>query len=248
MKLKPCFLVESALLLKPDRILVVADLHLGIEYELFKDGINIPSQIEKIRKRLDFLLLEHSVKQLIFLGDIKHNIPLPSYQEEKEVPQFLNHFSRRAKVFIVKGNHDGNIERFAERCEIYDGSGFVIKNFGFAHGQSWIAPELLLAEYLVLAHTHPVVEFKDKLGFRSVERCWLRCPIDKKFLEKKYKQRCKIKEAIVMPVFNSLVGGIAVNCKDFHPLGPIFSAVNWKEGDVYLLDGTHLGKLEKLVK
>ncbi len=247
--MKAVFLPESALLLKPDRVLAVADLHLGIEYEIFKSGISIPSQINKIQKKLDGLIFSHNIKHLILLGDIKHNIPIPSRQELRELPDFLEHFAERTKVSIVKGNHDGDIERFAPKnAKIYDGSGFVIKNFGFAHGQSWLAPDLLDCEYLVIGHEHPAVEFKDSLGYRSIEHCWLKCDIDKKFLEKKFKKKCALKQAIIMPAFSHIVGGMAFNKENFEPLGPLFKFLRWKESDVFLTDGTYLGALKELTK
>lgn len=240
------FLIEPALII--NKTLVIGDMHLGIEYEIFKSGISIPSQIEKIRKRIDRLILENNVNQLVFIGDVKHAIPVASFQEIRELPDFLKHFSDKLRVIIIKGNHDGDIEKFApENVKIYSGAGFRYKNFGLAHGQSWINPSLLDAEYLILGHDHPAVEFWSS-GFRIVEHCWLRCKIDKKVLEKKYKRKCKIKEAIVMPVFNHLVGGMAFNKKDFTPLGPLFKAIKWKESDVYLLDGTFLGSLKNLME
>lgn len=247
--MRAVFLPESALLLKPDGILVVADMHLGIEYEIFRSGISIPSQIERIRKKIDALILAHNIKHLVFLGDVKHNIPVPSKQELVELPGFLEHFARKIKVSIVKGNHDGDIEKFAPKnIDIYDGSGFAIKNFGFAHGQAWPAPELLEAEYLVIGHEHPAVQFEDSLGYKSIEHCWVQCDVDKKFLMKKYKRKCKIEKAIVMPAFSHIVGGMAFNKKNFEPLGPLFSFLRWKQSDVFLLDGTFLGSLRNLVK
>ncbi len=44
---EPLLLVEGK-----ERVLVAADLHLGLEYELWLGGISIPSQTEKILRRL----------------------------------------------------------------------------------------------------------------------------------------------------------------------------------------------------
>ncbi len=247
--MKPVFLPESALLLKPDNILAVADLHLGIEYEIFRSGISIPSQINKIQKKLDVLILSYNIKHLVFLGDIKHSIPTPSRQELRELPDFLEHFAERTKVSIVKGNHDGDIERFAPKgAAVYDGSGFAIKNFGFSHGHAWPAQEMLDCEYIVIGHEHPAMQFEDALGYRSIEHCWLKCRIDKAFLEKKYKRKCRLNEAIIMPAFSSIVGGMAFNKPDFEPLGPFFRTLRWKQSEVFLTDGTFLGSLKELTK
>ena len=39
-----------------NRNLVIADLHIGIEYELYKSGIKVPTQIEKMKEKIDSLI------------------------------------------------------------------------------------------------------------------------------------------------------------------------------------------------
>ena len=245
------FLTEPAILLEPDKILVIADIHLGIEYEIFRAGVKIPSQTEKIQDKIDSLIKQTKAKQLIILGDIKHNIPITSWQETQEIPKFLEHLSKKIKVTIVKGNHDGDIDTLLGKAKvkIVEPSGFRIKNIGFVHGQAWFDKDLLECEHLLIAHIHPVVEFFSH-GSRITEHCWLHCDVDNEIIEKKFKRKSKIKNAVVMPVFNHLIGGCAVNSKDFEPIGPLLqnNAINWKEAGIYLLDGTYLGKLDKIKK
>lgn len=246
--MKSKFLTEPALLLEPDKILIVSDLHIGIEREIKDSGITIPSQIEKMRKRINDMINQTKAKHLIILGDVKHHIPNISWQEFKEIPDFLKYFSDKLKISIVKGNHDGEIERLAPKeIDIYEPKGFRIKNFGFAHGQAWFDKKLLECEYLIIAHAHPAIEFLTE-NFRSLEPCWLKCQINHKKIKEKYKKESKLKYGIIMPAFNHLIGGMAFNSKDFEPIGPILKndILKWKEGKVYLLDGTYLGNLKNL--
>jgi len=243
MKIK--FLTEPALLLE-NKILVIADLHIGLEHEIYKSGITIPSQVERLEKRIDKLIKQTKAKHLIILGDVKHQVPSISWQEYKEIPKFLNHFD--IKISIVKGNHDGNIERLASKeIDIYDPQGFKINNFLLTHGQAWPSKNDLDAEYLIMAHVHPAIEFWTE-NFRSIEPCWLKCEINNEKLFKKYKIKTKIKQGIIMPAFNHLIGGMAFNSKDFKPLGPLLKnrILKWKKSEVHLLDGTYLGNLEDL--
>jgi len=243
MKIK--FLTEPALLLD-NKILVVADLHIGLEYEIYKSGITIPSQVEKLQKRIDKLIKQTKAKHLVILGDVKHQVPDISWQEYKEIPKFLNHFD--IKVSIVKGNHDGNIERLASKnIEIFGTKGFKINDYLLVHGQAWPTKRGLDAEYLIMSHVHPAVEFWTE-NFRTIEPCWLKCRIDKEKLEEKYKAKTKLKHGIIMPSFNHLIGGMAFNSKDFEPLGPLLTneILKWRESEVYLLDGTLLGNLKDL--
>ena len=255
-KMKPKFLPDAALLLEPDKILVVGDLHLGLEHEILKSGIMIPSQMEKIKKRIDLLIRENRAKHLVFLGDVKHNIPVSSFQEDRELPIFLKHFAAKIETYLVKGNHDGDIEKLSPRgVKIYPSSGFGIKNFWLAHGQSWPPPEAMDCECLVIGHDHPAVEFRDNVGSHFVEQCWLVSKPDREKLEKKYGRKCKLEKIISVPVFNRLIGGMPFNRKSssksgkkFKPLSPILQISDWKHSEVYLLDGTFLGTLDKLAK
>jgi len=242
------FLTEPALLLE-NKILVIADLHIGLEHEIYKSGITIPSQVKKLEERIDKLIKQTKAKHLVLLGDVKHQVPTISWQEQREIPEFLNHFSK-IKISIVKGNHDGNIERLAPKgIDVYDSSGFKINNFLLIHGHAWPEKNILDAEYIIMAHVHPAVEFWTE-NFRSIEPCWLRCDIDNEKLFKKYKIKTQVKQGIVMPSFNHLIGGMAFNSEDFEPLGPLLNneILKWKKSEVYLLDGTYLGKLEDLKK
>ena len=237
------FLTEPALLI--GNVLVIADLHIGIEYEIFHSGITIPSQVERLEKRIDALIKQTKAKHLVILGDVKHQVPTISWQEYREIPDFLNHF--KIKISIVKGNHDGNIERLTSNADVYEPSGFKIKDVLLTHGQAWPNEKDLNAKYMVMGHVHPAVEFWTE-NFRSAEPCWLKCEINNKKLKEKFGIKTGFKQGIVMPAFNHLIGGMAFNSKDFEPLGPLLNneVLKWKEAEVYLLDGTLLGNLKDL--
>lgn len=244
MKMK--FLTEPALLIE-NKVLVIADLHLGIEYEIFQSGITIPSQVEKLEKRIDNLIKQTKAKHLIILGDVKHQVPNISWQEYKEIPKFFEHFSN-IKISVVKGNHDGFLERLTPKdIDIYEPKGFRVDDFVLTHGQAWPDKNDLDAKYLIMGHVHPSVEFWTE-NFRTIEPCWLKCEIDNKKLEEKFGIKTKLKQGIIMPAFSHLVGGMAFNSKDFEPLGPLLKneVFEWKEAEVYLLDGTFLGILKEL--
>ncbi|MFH0928860.1 MAG: metallophosphoesterase [Candidatus Aenigmatarchaeota archaeon] len=245
MKMK--FLTEPALLL--DRTLVITDLHIGLEHEIYKSGITVPSQLEKLKERLDKIITRTKAKHLVILGDVKHQVPSISVQEHREIPKFFEHFSK-IKISIVKGNHDGGIERIVpSKVNVYEPAGFKMGDFLLTHGQAWPDKNDLDAEHLVMGHVHPAVEFWTG-NFRSIEPCWLKCDIDTKKLQKKYKTETNLEQGIVMPSFNHLIGGMAFNSKDFKPIGPLLNnnILKWKKSEIYLLDGTFLGNLKNLKK
>ncbi len=231
-----------------DGTLVVGDLHLGIESEFYRSGFTVISNIGKIRDRILKLASGNGCGRLVLLGDVKHDFYGISRQEEREVPVFLEELSEELEVHVCPGNHDGNIKKIApKKVRVHPSSGFRSGEYFFNHGHSWPGKELLKAFVLVRGHSHPAVEFRDSLGFRSIEPCWLRCRLDRKKVAEKYGEKGETREAVVVPAFNPLVGGLPVN-REGSELGPIMKngVIKTKECGVYLLDGTYLGKVKNL--
>jgi hypothetical protein len=91
-----------ALVVKNEEVsLVLADVHLGIEHDLYYSGVNIPSQIARRLDRIVAYIEEVKPDRVILLGDIKHNVPRTSYQEEDEVPYFLSEIAKHAVIDIL---------------------------------------------------------------------------------------------------------------------------------------------------
>ncbi len=240
-----------------ERALVVSDLHLGLEHELAGKGISLPSQVTKVGSRLTALLKEHRVDRLIIIGDVKHNVPVTTWHEWRELPELFEGLVKLAKVDVVRGNHDGDLEGMVPReVTIHDPHGMVLgkrKRVGLMHGHTWPAPELLDTEMIIAGHNHPAIEFRDELGGRSIEPIWLRAKLNPRRFPKKLAPLLKAKtpELLVVPAFSELVGGAAVNHRIPRELiGPMFKAgaVRLEEAEAYLLDGTFLGKISALRK
>jgi uncharacterized protein len=235
---------EPALLLKEKKLLIVADLHIGIESELQENGVHMPSQTNVMEQRLISLLTTYDIQDIIFLGDIKHMIPSTSIQERTDVKRFLDTIQQYSTLHVIPGNHDGNIHRFlGPDIQLHPSEGFVFESIGFTHGHRWPAAEVMQAEQVVIGHTHPLVMLTDRLGYRTFEQCWMRCtPLFEK-LKERYPES-QTKQILIMPAFNPLCGGIAVNQERL--LGPFGQLVDVKTAELYLLDGCSLGKVSDL--
>jgi hypothetical protein len=240
-----------------EKALVVSDLHIGIEGELTAKGISLPSQAPKIMERLVKLIDEKKPDRLIMLGDVKHGIPISSWQEWRELPKFFEDLLKLLPVEIVPGNHDGDIKGMVPRgVVVHEVGGMLLgkrKFVGLIHGHAWPAPELMKAELIVMGHNHPAVEFRDGLGGRTLEHVWLKAKLKRRKLPKTLQEAIREKppEVLVMPAFGVLVGGAAVNRGVPRELiGPLFKsgAVKLDETEAYMLDGTFLGKISKLRK
>ena len=252
MKIK--FVADAPALLLDEKYLVIADLHLGLELELARKGIMVPSQVQKLQERLDKLIKETGAKELIILGDIKHEYRGISWTELKDLPEFFNHLLKKVKVRIVKGNHDGGIEAVMPAgVKVYEPMGFILSErsepidcVALTHGQAWPKKEMLDCKTLLMGHIHPAIEFWSS-GARMTEHVWIKAKINSEVLEKKYKKKCMLQEAIITPTFNHLAGGMAFNSERFKPMGPLLTkAIDWKNAEVFLLDGTSLGELSKM--
>jgi putative SbcD/Mre11-related phosphoesterase len=235
---------EPALLLKEKNLLVVADLHIGIESELQQNGLHVPSQTSVMEQRLIALLTTHSIRDIILLGDVKHMIPSISVQERADVRRFLRTIQSYGTLHVIPGNHDGNIDRLlGPETQLYPSGGFVFEGIGFTHGHRWATAEVMDCEQVVIGHTHPIVMLVDRLGYRTFEQCWMRCPPFSEKLKEKY-PNSRTTQILIMPAFNPLSGGIAVNREAL--LGPFGSLVDVDNAELYLLNGSSLGKVKDL--
>jgi putative SbcD/Mre11-related phosphoesterase len=239
------------------RVMVVCDIHLGIESDIQHSGIVIPSQSDKVLKRILHFIDTIRPERVVLLGDVKHNIPWISWQERKEVPWFLENIASRVPVDIVPGNHDGDMEHLIKlipgnlEISLKPVKGYILDGVGYFHGHTWPAPRLLSCKNIVMAHNHPTIRFTDALGHSSSEPAWIRTKMNFKILKDHYQlnkqdMQWSDPDVIIMPAFCALCGGIAFNeSKHDHLLGPVFSSgsIDPDKAEIYLLDGTRLGKL-----
>ena len=262
----PAMLVDGE-----ERLLLAADFHLGIEYELAKMGINIPYQTDRFLEELLALVREHQPDRLLLLGDIKHGVPITSFQEKREIPLFFSALQEEVdRIDVIRGNHDGNIQNLVpEEIEIHPSRGLILgSDFKVAalHGHAWPYPRLLSADLMVMGHNHPAVQLNIPLGVRRTRRVGVRgrgdsgrCAEDvlaqagvktegdplEEFSER-FETEAKVGKVVIMPTFNDLMGGLPVNVETPKSLlGPLFrtGAIEVEDFDVYLLDGSFLGQV-----
>jgi len=183
---------------------------------------------------------------------------------------------RVREISVIRGNHDGNLEPLLpDKVRILPASGVAIGDVGFFHGHRWPSPTLLDCKTLVMGHVHPVVAFRDPAGFRVMRQVWVKANCSgtqlakvllekhrtrlKKNPEEAFRENSKIKPRIsqlfIMPSFNDFLGGRPLNerrpisdAKAKMVVGPVLrsEAVDIRNAETYLLDGTFLGSLEQL--
>ncbi len=252
---EPAIVVENE-----HKALVIADIHLGIEAEFRQKGINICSQTEKLLERAIKCVKAAEPDVIILLGDVKHAVPRISFTDRKEVPFFLARLAEYAPVYIVKGNHDGYIDRLLLEVTEPDWNpkheiivkttkGFLFDHVGYTHGHSWPSQDLFAAQYILIGHNHPRIRLVSSSSrYRSMKPVWIRVKCDYEAVMKQYPElklnKRTTPRVIIMPAFNELCGGVAFNTTKRELLGPVASKLLRVESmEVYLLDGTYIGKV-----
>ncbi len=262
---------------KESKILVVPDLHLGFEKVLADRGINIPSQTDKIFERLAKLIQSYRPDSLIFLGDIKHGTSKILPHEWAEIPAFFERLLRLVGVIsIIPGNHDGGLKPLLPaQVSLERAEGLIVRDgrklISMIHGHAWPNPEAFSSNFLIMGHHHFTFSLFDPSGLRFQQPIWLTCSWNRRRIADSYLKYKKIgpssnplrrfertfgyavgePKIIVMPTFNPMLGGASINIqRDHEHLGPFFKPGLMKldSSEVYMLDGTYLGKLSLLLR
>jgi len=218
--------VKNEAAMKVGNYLVVADVHVGMTKDLWQAGVTIPSQVKSLAKRLNRLRRITRTKYLIINGDLKHKVTGISMQERREVPEFIG-LLKFQKVIIVKGNHDGDLEKLVVGLKgVSVKKSFAVGDYFFTHGHRTVSTG---KKIIVVGHNHMSVKFRDQMGAIYIEPVWVR-------------GKAGDKTIIIMPAFNELCGSFSVNRGKFRR--PVASQL--KNPHVYLLDGTDIGKAKDL--
>ncbi|MCW4019999.1 MAG: metallophosphoesterase [Candidatus Bathyarchaeota archaeon] len=228
---------DAAFLIRKDseKILAISDLHIGWEVALAEEGVHLPSQTSRLLDKLKRLVTSEKPDHLIVLGDIKHTVSKIEMGEWRDVPRFFEEACRIVpEVQVVPGNHDGDIEALLpETVTVSSPRGVSLGDIGLFHGHTWPDISILSCRTLVIGHVHPIVVFKDPMGFRITRQVWVRAPCDgsllARFVLRRHNVRLKKNETpqtvmkaefnadlkaenlVIVPSFNDFLGGQAIN-------------------------------------
>ncbi len=156
-------------LLVDEEVLVLGDLHLGIQEhlqglpniqlkEIFENLREIFSLVEKFKTR---------IKKIVVLGDLKNKFNEVSDSEWRESVRLLDYFIEkvgRKNVVLVKGNHDSILEPIARKRKIKINNFYLYKDIVFMHGHKEYKEALKnkKIKILVLGHLHPTITLTDE--------------------------------------------------------------------------------------
>lgn len=186
--------------------LVISDMHIGLEDKIRKNGILIdPRQnIDESIKLLTNIHWETSVNELIILGDLKSSIRIITRTEWDNVPYFLESLNKLFNIYLIPGNHDGNImQLLPENVNLMRSKGMEFDNILLTHGHT--LPRIgMNVEKIIVGHLHPIIQKEGSI--LQGNKIWVKINLSKKdLLEKNHKQNTRKLEMIIMPHFNNIL-------------------------------------------
>lgn len=188
-------IVDTALLLKEEKIVIMNDLHIGYEQALHIKGILVPRfQLQEILDKTQKILEYAQPNIVIINGDLKHVFGKILQREWKEVSAFLDFLLERVqKVVIVQGNHDPVIKPIAAKRRVDVVPEYRVGEMLVVHGDELVETD---ANTIIIGHEHPAISIQD--GSKTEKfKCFL-------------KGKWNGKELIAVPSFNPLVEGTDV--------------------------------------
>jgi hypothetical protein len=227
------------------RLLIVADLHFGIEADLAAHGLHFRSRsadrLERLLKTIDTA----DPDLLVLLGDIKHSIPSPTRQEYHEMPGILNAIRSRISLKVFPGNHDIGIERYLLDSELQPRDGAILDGVGYLHGHMYPSPHLA-GHLIVIGHHHPLFLLKDEIGCSLQTPAYLRAGLDTERLGMEPNQEnTPPARVLFMPSFNEIAGYDIFHIIN-NPFSPLSRCMKKEEAEIILADGTYIGHISSL--
>jgi len=228
-------MIDLCLYLKKEKILILADTHIGYEEALNKQGVLIPRfQFKEIIERLEKVLKKTAkLHKIIINGDIKHEFGTISEQEWRHTLRLLDFLSRHCdEIILIKGNHDTILGPIAKKRNIKILDTYKINDILIIHGHKIIDKgELKGIKTVIIGHEHPAVSVHE--GARQeLFKCFLKGKWEKYTL-------------IVQPSFNLVTEGTDVAKEEL--LSP-FLQQDLSEFHVYIVADKlyDFGRLKKL--
>lgn len=185
-------------------LVVISDLHLGLEGGMTSKGSYVPEfQLEELIEDLEEIRKRTQASRLLINGDLKNEFNTSLYSEKKEIKEFIEKAEGLfEELVLIKGNHDTFIESIVEEKGYEMKKYFLEDKTLFTHGHISLE-ELDVDEKdfdtVVIGHEHPALELKDDVGVKEKIDCIL------------YGKNSEGKAFIVMPAFSTISNGSSIN-------------------------------------
>ncbi|MCL4365274.1 MAG: metallophosphoesterase [Candidatus Marsarchaeota archaeon] len=221
-----------ALMIEKERLIVVGDLHIGVEEKFADSGISFPNAAAAMGRELRSIVEKNNASGVAILGDIKHRITNLTREDMNSFSSFF-HAMDGIGIKVARGNHDAYIEDLLRRIG-FDASvskEILTSDSALMHGNAMPSEEAVLKDYIICGHGHIAAQVN------GVDRkAWLVASAGGGMKEHygKYNKNIKL---IAAPAFNRLITGsrIGYETGEHLPLlnNGLFDFSNAKAYDLY---------------
>ena len=181
-------------------LLVLSDIHLGLEGSMTSEGGYVPKfQLKDILEDIETAREKTGASRILINGDLKNEFRKNYYSEKKEVDKLLEKLQKEfEEIKIIEGNHDNFLDEIVEKNGLKMEKRHIEENILFVHGHENIDN---LKEYstVVIGHEHPALSLKDEIGVVEKVDCLLHGETDEGT------------GIIVLPAFSSIANGTRIN-------------------------------------
>ncbi len=190
-------------ILPPGPTLVISDLHIGFEEKFKSSGVNIETNIAKMAAELEAIIDQNRAEALVIAGDVKSGIDRITQSEWENVPKFLNRISKKCRITIVPGNHDGGLQNLVpDSVQVADINGIAIEDTLVIHGHTRPLAKFKDCNRVIMGHVHPI--FQKRGNPLSGLPVWAFVRLSKKaLLQEIIGEEDSMVDVIVLPSFNS---------------------------------------------
>jgi len=227
----------KALWLAKQKVLIIADLHIGYEEALAEEGILAPKiSFSEMRQEI-VELLKLKPRVVVINGDLKHEFGEISRQEWRETLEILDLLLKKCRVILIKGNHDTILEPIARKKRLRVVDYYCIDDVCILHGHKILLDKEIYTKSvktIVIGHEHCAVSIREGVK-QELYKCFL-------------KGKWHGKNLVVMPSFFSIYEGSDVRKEKL--LSPFLNEASIKNFEVYVLDEKnrvyYFGKLKEM--
>jgi uncharacterized protein len=188
-----------------NRYLVISDLHIGFEEKFRGSGVRLRPSIDSMVNDLESLIDQYTVTDLVINGDVKSGIDRILESEWNNVPKFFSGATKKCRVTVVPGNHDGGLAALLpEGVTLEDINGKLIEDTLILHGHTRPLIKFKDCKRMILGHVHPI--FRKKGSPLSGKPVWAFLKIRKKLVFRELLEDQNLDsllEVVVMPSFNT---------------------------------------------
>ncbi|MBN2421166.1 metallophosphoesterase [Candidatus Woesearchaeota archaeon] len=222
-------IVDLGLFVKKAKMLVVSDIHLGIEEEYQKRGTLVPKfHLKDLLSHFEYIFSKIKPKTILITGDLKHEFGRISEQEWRDLLRLFDYLSKHCeKIILLKGNHDPFLGPIANKRNLELKKEHVVGNILFVHGN--YEPKLnSKIKTIVMGHEHPAITLREKTKAEK-----FKC-----FVKTKYKGR----ELIIQPSMNTLIEGTDISQRYF--ISPLLKGK--KKFEVFVVENNEVYDFGKI--